>query len=101
MLKDNPVMKKWVEKGEERVGQIAQQLLSNETFVSAIQAIASKSLQAKGTLDAGLRTALAAMNLPSTGDVDALRSKVEDLERMLASVEAKLDRIPAQPKKSA
>lgn len=100
MIKDNPVMKKWVAKGEERVGQIAQQLLSNEKFVSAVQSVAARSVQAKDTLDAGLRRTLGAMNLPSTADVEALRTKVEDLERMLASMESKLDQLP-KAKKSA
>src|SRR5690606_18089273 len=100
MIKDNPVMKKWVAKGEERVGQLAQQLLSNETFVSAVQSVAAKSGQAKGPVDAGLRSALGAMNLPSTADVEALKTKVEDLERMLASVESKLEQLP-KAKKSA
>ena len=97
MLKDNPVMKKWVEKGEERVGQLAEQLLSNEKFVAAVQSIVARSLQAKGTLDAALRTALSAMNLPSSADVESLRTKVEDLERLLSSVEGKLDRLDQPP----
>ena len=91
MLKDNPVMKKLVETGEERIGKIAQQLLSNEKFVSMVQGIVSRSLAAKGTLDTALRTALSAMNLPSTADVEQLRSKVDDLEKLLASVEGKID----------
>ena len=91
MLKNNPVMKKLVETGEERVGKIAQQLLSNEKFVTAIQSIVSRTLAAKGTLDNGLRSALAAMNLPSTADMEQLRSKVEELESMLASIEEKVD----------
>lgn len=91
MLKDNPVMKKLVETGEERIGKIAQQLLSNEKFVMAVQALVSKSLAAKGNLDKSLRSALAAMNLPSTADVEVLRSKVDDLERLLSSVEGKLE----------
>lgn len=91
MLKDNPVMKKLVETGEERIGKIAQQLLSNEKFVMTVQTIVSRTLAAKGTLDKSLRSALAAMNLPSTADVEALRSKVDDLERLLSSVEAKLE----------
>ncbi|NPC75609.1 hypothetical protein D7Y27_38205 [Corallococcus sp. AB004] len=91
MLKNNPVMKKLVETGEERVGKLAQQLLSNEKFVSAVQTLVSRSLAAKGTLDAALRTALSAMNLPSTADLEQLRSKVDDLEKLLASVEGKLD----------
>jgi hypothetical protein len=36
MLKNNPVVKKLVETGEERVGKLAQALLSNERFVMAI-----------------------------------------------------------------
>src|SRR6478609_6286522 len=74
MLKNNPVMKKLVETGEERVGKLAQQLLSNEKFVVAVQSLVSRTLQAKGTLDKSLRTALSAMNLPSTADLEQLKS---------------------------
>jgi polyhydroxyalkanoate synthesis regulator phasin len=91
MLKDNAVMKKLVATGEEQVGKIAQQLLSNEKFVAAIQTIVSRSLSAKGSLDKSLRGALAAMNLPSTADLELLREKVDELERLLSSVETKLD----------
>jgi len=98
MLKNNPVMKKLVETGEERIGRIAQQLLSNEKFVVAIQAIVSRTLAAKGTLDKSIRTALAAMNLPSTADLEVLRGKVEELEKMLASIEAKVDELSSAKK---
>lgn len=93
MLKNNPVMKKLVETGEERMGKIAQQLLSNEKFVAAIQTLVSRSLAAKGTLDKSLRTALSAMNLPSTADVENLRGKVEELEKLLGQVEGKVDEL--------
>jgi polyhydroxyalkanoate synthesis regulator phasin len=96
MLKNNPVMRKLVETGEERIGKIAQQLLSNEKFVAAVQTIVSRSLAAKGTLDKSLRTALAAMNLPSTADVEILRGKVEDLEKLLSQIESKLDTMAAK-----
>jgi polyhydroxyalkanoate synthesis regulator phasin len=99
MLKNNPVMKKLVETGEERIGKIAQQVLSNETFVATVQTLVSRSLAAKGTLDSALRSALSAMNLPSTADVEALRSKVDDLERLLSSVESKVDTLLASKKK--
>lgn len=98
MLKNNPVMKKLVETGEERVGKLAQQLLSNEKFVAAVQGLVSRSLAAKGTLDSALRSALSAMNLPSSADVESLRAKVDDLERLLSSVESKLDALAAKKK---
>ncbi len=91
MLRDNPVMKKLVATGEERVGKLAQQLLSNERFVVAVQTLVSRTLAAKGSLDGALRGALAAMNLPSTADLEVLGGKVTELEKLLASVEGKLD----------
>lgn len=90
MLKDNPFVKRWFESGEERMGQFVQQLLSNQSFISAIQGFISRSLIAKETWDKTLRTALSAMNLPSTQDLELLRTKVEDLERILSSIEEKL-----------
>ena len=100
MLKNNPVMKKLVETGEVRIGKLAQQLLSNEKFVGAVQTIVGKTLQAKGTLDKSLRGALSAMNLPSTGDVESLKAKVEELEKLLTSVEGKLDQLASQQKQT-
>jgi len=85
------MMKRLVQSGEERVGRIAQQLLSNEKFLAALQTLVSRSLAAKGTLDKSLRAALAAMNLPSTADLEALSRKVDDVEQLLSSVEAKVD----------
>jgi len=98
MLKNNPMMKRLVETGEERMGKVVQQLLSNEKFVSAVQTIVSRSLAAKGTLDKSIRAALSAMHLPSTGDLESIRSKVDDLERMIGSVEAKIDSLTSSPK---
>lgn len=91
MLRDNPMMKKLVETGEERIGKLTQQLLSNEKFIATVQTLVSRSLAAKGTLDKNLRSALSAMNLPSTEDLEGLKNKVEDLERLLSSVEGKLE----------
>lgn len=99
MLTDNPMVKKLVETGEERVGKLASTLLSNESFVATVQSLVSKSLAAKGSFDKSLRSALAAMNLPSSADVESLRSKVDDLERLLTSVEKKVDALlAARPK---
>jgi polyhydroxyalkanoate synthesis regulator phasin len=98
MLKNNPMMKRLVETGEERMGKLVQQLLSNEKFVATVQTIVSRSLAAKGTLDKSIRGALSAMNLPSAGDLENVRTKVDDLERMISSLEAKIDSLSSGPK---
>jgi hypothetical protein len=63
-----------------------------------VQTIVSRSLAAKGSLDKSLRTALSAMNLPSTGDLEILRGKVEELEKLLGSIEGKVDAIAGAKK---
>ena len=91
MLQDNPVMKKLVATGEERIGKLVQQLMSNEKFVSGVQSMISRALSAKGTVDKSIRSALSAMNLPSTGDLDTLREKIDELEKVLSQLEGKID----------
>jgi hypothetical protein len=73
------------------MGKLVQQLLSNEKFVAAVQALISRTLAAKGTLDKSVQAALSAMSLPSAGDLEQLRAKVEDLEQLLTRIESKVD----------
>jgi polyhydroxyalkanoate synthesis regulator phasin len=92
-------MKRLVATGEERIGKLVQQLMSNEKFVTGIQTIVSRALSAKGTLDRSIRTALSAMNLPSTADLETLREKIDELETLLAKLEGKVDQLVEQKKK--
>ncbi len=90
MLKGNPVVKKLVAQGEERLSKAATQLLSNERFVTALQTVVQRTLTAKGFMDKNLRLVLSAMNLPSTGDVRALHERLDDLERLIADLDRKI-----------
>ena len=89
----NPRWKQLLELGEAQISRIAGQVLANETFVQALQGAVSKTLEAKGTLDKSLRSALATMNLPSTADVEALRKRLDDLDRTLVELDEKLTRL--------
>jgi hypothetical protein len=91
MLKDN--VKKMFELGEEQVGKIAQQLLSNEKFVGAMQSVVGNSLKAKGLVDKNIRLALSAMNLPSVADLDSLRHKLEELEETIKRLEESVAKV--------
>lgn len=98
MLKDNPMMKKLVATGEERIGKLVQQLMSNEKFVAGIQTIVSRGLSAKGTVDKSIRSALSAMNLPSTADLETLREKIDEVEKLLGTLEGKIDQLADKKK---
>lgn len=89
-------MRKMVEAGEAGIGRLAGQLMGNDRFVAAVGAVVSKTLAAKGTLDKSLRAALASMNLPSSSDVEAVHRKLDELERALADLEARLSQLEGE-----
>lgn len=98
MLKENPVVKKMFEMGEEQLGKMTQQLLSSEKFVAAVQAIVNNSLKAKGLLDKNIRMALSAMNLPSVADVENLKTKLDELDQTIRRLEDSLTKLSEQQK---
>ena len=92
-MKENPFVKKLRQSGEAGIGKLVQQLMSNESFVSAIQAVVTRSLSAKETMEKSLRSVMSAMNVPSRSDLDDVLGQVGQLERKLSSLEEKVERL--------
>jgi len=90
MLRENPMFKKMIATGEERMSKIASQLLSNEKFMNALQKTVPAAMHARGTLQRAAQTALPAMNLPTAGDVSTLEGKIEELEKVFEGLSAKI-----------
>jgi polyhydroxyalkanoate synthesis regulator phasin len=90
MLRDNDVLKKMIATGEERVGKIASQLLSNEKIMAALQKTVSAALEAKGAVERNLHLALSTLNVPTSTDVKKLEGKIEELERVFEGLSAKI-----------
>jgi polyhydroxyalkanoate synthesis regulator phasin len=90
MLRDNPVLKKMIETGEERVGKIATQLLSNEKLMGALQKTVSAALEAKGLVERNVQSVLSTMNIPTAADVQRLQGKIDELERVFEALSAKI-----------
>lgn len=90
MLRENAVFKKMIATGEEQISKLASQLLSNETFMGALQKAVTAGMEARGTLERAAQSALAAMNIPTAGDVKKLESKIEELEKVFEGLSAKV-----------
>ena len=90
MLRDNPVLKKMIATGEERVGKIATQLLSNEKLMGALQKTVSAALEAKGLVERNVQSVLSTMNIPSAADVQRLQGKIDELERVFEALSSKI-----------
>src|SRR2546430_9540602 len=96
MLRDNPVLRKMIATGEEQVGKIASQLLSNEAFMAALQKTVNAAIEAKGIAMRNVQTALASLNVPTGEDVKKLEGKIEDLERLFETLSARITELPTQ-----
>jgi len=79
----NPMVKRALVAGEERMGKLVTQLLSNERVMHGVQTVVASALNAKSTFDRGVKTAMQAVNLPTTEDVEELRRKLSELEVLL------------------
>lgn len=87
MADDKTLVQQMLNLGEERMGEVLNQLLANETFVSAMQSAVSSSLSAKRTFDARIGSVLTAVNVPTLEDVAELKGKLEELEDVMAEIE--------------
>jgi len=98
----NGIVQSILNLGEERMGEVINQLLANDTFVTMIQSTITSSLAAKQTVDKRLLGLLSTFNVPSLEDVEALSGKLDELEDLLAEVEDRIHRIreDAEHKKS-
>lgn len=90
MLRENPMFKKMIATGEERMSKIASQLLGNETFMGALQKAVTTAIEARGTVERAAQTALSAMNIPTAGDVKKLEGKIEELEKVFETLSARI-----------
>ena len=91
----SPLLKRALSLGEERVGKLVTQLLSSERVMHGVQTVVASALNAKSTLDRGVRTAMQAVNLPTTEDVEELRRKLSELEALLDGLAARMADTPA------
>jgi hypothetical protein len=91
-LLKSPLVKKALQAGEERVGKLVGSVLSNERVMAGVQTAMSSALQARATLEKGVRTAMQAVNLPTTEDVAELRRRLSELESIIDGLAARMER---------
>jgi predicted aminopeptidase len=91
-LRNNPLLKKALAAGEERMGKLVTTVLSNERVMAGVQSALSSAMNARSALEKGVRTAMQAVNLPTTEDVAELKKRLAELESLIDGLAARLDR---------
>ena len=91
-LLKNPLLKKALEAGEARAGKVVAAMLSSERVAAGLQAALASAVSARAALEKGLRTAMQAVNLPTTEDVAELKQRLAELESLIDGLAARLER---------
>lgn len=89
-LRENPMLKKMIATGEERMSKIAMQLLSNEKLMGVLQKSISSAMEAKATVEKNTQALLSSLNIPTASDVKKLEGKIEDLERVFEGLSSRI-----------
>ena len=85
-----------METGEEKVAQVAGEMLQNERVTEFLSVAIQRAAETKGQVDRSLENLLAALNVVSRADHERLVAKVEALQGSLVNINIKLDRILAE-----
>jgi len=91
-LKKNPLLQKALEAGEARVGKTVAALLSNERVMAGVQKAVTSAFEAKAAVERGVKTAMQAVNLPTTDDVAELKKRLAELESIIDGLAARMER---------
>ncbi len=89
-LLDNPLLKKMIATGEERMGKVAANLLTNETLMGVVQKTFSAAIDAKGLVEKNVQSALSSLNVPTASDVKKLEGKIEELEKVFEALSSRI-----------
>ena len=79
--------------GEEKMGEVVNQLLANEAFVGAVQRAITGSIGAKRTVDKGVSAVLGMVNIPTLDDVDKIKDRLNELEQAMTEITERLTKL--------
>lgn len=93
--------RKWVGEWETQVNTHGAEWLKKPEVAQAMQQLSSARLAAQATTDEAAGKLLAAANLPSRADIEALGARLGQIETTLARIEAHLSGTAASAKRPA
>lgn len=87
----------WMAQWEKAVNEHGTEMLAKPEAAQAMQAMSAAALQAQQASNEATGRMLAASNLPSRGDVEALGARLGQIEAALVRIEARLVALDPNP----
>jgi hypothetical protein len=83
--------KKFVSVGEQKLNELASQVLSNEAIVEGVQDMLKTALNARKQVVSTVKSVLKLVNVPSLDDIKRVEAKLDEVEQVFADVREALD----------
>jgi hypothetical protein len=83
--------KKIVSVGEQKLNELATQVLSNEALIEGLQDAMKAALNARKQVVQTVKATLKLVNVPSLDDIQRLQTKLDEIEQVFADVRQALD----------
>ena len=94
---DTGFVEKLSKQGEEALGKIAEELISNSMVNGAI----ARAFEAREKAVQAQEAAMGALNLPSAADIERLTRRLRSVSQRLEGIEDSLDRLEDRPAPAA
>jgi len=101
MNEERNFIKKLKSMGEEKVGDLTNELLSNPKFAAAMGKAIQRAMETKGRFDKNVAVILNAINLPTKADYDRLADKVNSINKNVNALELRIQDLIARSEKAA
>lgn len=95
-MEDATILRRLYGLGEEALGRLAEELLSNPRVAEAFSQALQRAIETKGRVDRNMQTVLGLLNLPSRGDLTRILTKLEAIQGSLVNLNLKVDRLMAE-----
>jgi hypothetical protein len=83
--------KKIVSVGEQKLNELATQVLSNEALIEGVQDAMKMALGARKQAVTTVKTVLKLINVPSLDDIQRLQTKLDEIQQVFDDVKQSLD----------
>ena len=90
---DTHILRRIYGLGEEKLGRLVAELLSNPRVAEAFAAGFRRAFETKGRVDRNMQMVLGLLNMPSRAEVQRLLGKLEAIQGSLVNLNLKVDRL--------
>jgi hypothetical protein len=91
-IRNHPLFAKVMSRGEEGIGKVVAQVLSDERVTTGIQGFVESTQAARRQIERGIRHVLHAFQIPTLEEIETIREKIGEIEAIVSELAERKDK---------